>query len=110
MRVSDIELEMKFELPIDRPDKNGCIYTKEAIKKAYKCDNVIGLPIIQYDENHATVPIGFVSDVDIDKSIVTIKGKCYHGGSECGDVKLHKNENGIIVIDEFKLTGLGLTK
>ena len=43
MRTENIEVTFKIPIPVDTPDLNGVIYSKEAIRNAYK--NVKNIPI-----------------------------------------------------------------
>ena len=43
MRTENIEVTFKIPIPVDKPDLNGVIYSKEAIRNAYK--NVKNIPI-----------------------------------------------------------------
>ena len=43
MRSENIEVTFKIPIPVDKPDLNGVIYSKDAIKNAYK--NVKNVPI-----------------------------------------------------------------
>lgn len=46
MRLENIEVTFKKKLPINEPDSNGTMYTKEAIRNAYKeTQSRNGLPI-----------------------------------------------------------------
>ena len=36
MRTENIEVTFKIPIPVDKPDLNGVIYSKEAIRNAYK--------------------------------------------------------------------------
>ena len=43
MRTENIKVTFKIPIPVDKPDLNGVIYSKEAIRNAYK--NVKNVPI-----------------------------------------------------------------
>ena len=43
MRTENIEVTFKIPIPVDKPDLNGVVYSKEAIRNAYK--NVKNIPI-----------------------------------------------------------------
>lgn len=36
MRTENIEVTFKIPIPVDKPDLNGVIYSKQAIRNAYK--------------------------------------------------------------------------
>ena len=48
MRTENIEVKLTIPIPVDRPDKNGVMYTKEAIEKAIN-NFPTNLPIIYKD-------------------------------------------------------------
>jgi hypothetical protein len=41
MRSENIEVTFKIPIPVDKPDLNGVIYSKDAIKNAYKNVNLL---------------------------------------------------------------------
>ena len=43
MRTENIKVTFKIPIPVDKPDLNGFIYSKEAIRNAYK--NIKNIPI-----------------------------------------------------------------
>lgn len=110
MRVSNIKVE--FEIPIkpNEPDLNGNIYTEEAILNSL--ESYKNSPII-IREGDKVIPVGAINEAYIswsEQSCVMCKGNIMFGGTDCNVVKSHKDENGVTVIDEFNITGVGISR
>ena len=110
MRTDNIKVTMTIPIPYDQPDKNGNIYTKEAVEKAV--NNLHKpLPIIFRDESEEKV-IGTTTDDshiatwDYENQVcnLTVNGEVFFGGAE-GIVTAN---NGKIV--DFEIVGFGLSK
>ena len=56
MRAENIKVTFKIPIPVDKPDLNGVIYSKEAIRNAYK--NVKDIPIEMPNNDGQFFPIG----------------------------------------------------
>lgn len=84
MRTEDVQVSFKFQARAGEPDKNGNIYTEEAISKA--CENACGLPIIQLDDHDERVLIGVANRVWYDGEYINVDGIAWHGGT-CENVK-----------------------
>lgn len=56
MRIENIEVTFKIPIPVGKPDLNGVIYSKEAIRNAYK--NVKNIPIEMPNNDGQFLPIG----------------------------------------------------
>jgi hypothetical protein len=81
MQLKDIGIDLWFLAPIREKDKNGMLYTEEAIKKA--CEDARGVPITAYNKNGEEVVIGFTDYVeysDQDKGF-KVCGHLWHGGT-----------------------------
>lgn len=63
MRTENIKIKFEIPLKVDRPDLNGIIYTKEAIKNAFK--NVKDVPIGIYNDEGYFIPIGVSQEVEL---------------------------------------------
>ena len=109
MRCSNIGVKFTVPMPVDRPDGNGNIYTKEAIENAI--DTYKGLPIID-KTGETDVAVGVVFDATYEEStnITEVYGLLWHGGTDCNVIQSHKDEDGELVIDEFKVSAFGITK
>lgn len=63
MRTENIEVTFKIPIPVDKPDLNGVIYSKEAIRNAYK--NVKNIPIEMPNNDGEFFPIGVAQEVEL---------------------------------------------
>ena len=106
MRTENIEVTFKIPIPVDKPDLNGVIYSKEAIRNAYK--NVKDVPIEIPCSDGELFPIGGAQEVELieDKNgmYITGVGLVWHGGTE---------ENVEMVNDKvisFYVRGVGISK
>ena len=84
MRTEQVLVSFKFLAKAGEPDKNGNIYTEEAISKA--CDGASGSPIIQFDEHGGRTPIGVANRVWYEDGYINVDGVAWHGGT-CENVK-----------------------
>lgn len=112
MIVENTNVKLTFSIPIDKPDKNGTIYTKEAISNALN-NLQTNLPIIcEYMENEERI-IGITTgtshivtwDFDNQTCNVTIDGVIFQGGIE---TVLNKIKGRKII--DFRISGFGLTR
>ena len=109
MRLDNIKVTFKSKLPINKPDGNGVMYTREAIIKAYEeVRNRGSLPIEFPNDEGEFVPIGIAQELKLieeDGSMyVTGCGLIYHGGTE-ENVKMENNTVGM-----FSITGIGVAR
>lgn len=110
MRTSNIKVE--FAIPIDpnKPDLNGNIYTEEAILNSL--ESYKNTPIIIRESNDAILPVGVINEAYVfwsEQPYVVCKGNIMFGGTDCDVIKSYTDENGVIVIDEFNITGVGIS-
>lgn len=98
-----IEIIMKIPFPISEPDRNGTIYTKEAIEKAVQ-EFDGGAPLMMIKNEIGTV-IGHIEKLELsDNYEVTAHGICYFGGTcEEGDVK----DN---TVTDFRFLSFGISE
>lgn len=99
MRCENIEVTFKVPMPIDRPDKNGVMYSKEAIDKAI--ENMINAPIVQHDANdfEKTTVLGVVTDAKRKGDYAIIDGCLWFGGT-CESVVMDENN----VVTSFEVS------
>lgn len=110
MRTDNIKVTITIPILYDQPDKNGNIYTKEAVEKAI--NNLHKhLPIIFRDESEekvigTTTGDSHIATWDSENQVcnLTVDGKIFFGGAE-GIVTAN---NGKIV--DFEIVGIGLSK
>ena len=110
MRTENIKVAITIPIPYNKPDKNGNIYTEEAVEKAV--NNLRkNLPIIFRDESEekvigATTGDSHIATRHFENQVckLTVDGEVFFGGTECTvDIK-----DGIIT--DFTITGIGLSK
>lgn len=61
MRTDNINITMKMPLPVNNPDRNGVMYSKEALQKAFKDAN--GKPLEVLLNNGSRAVIGAIQDI-----------------------------------------------
>lgn len=106
MRSENIKVTFKIPIPVDKPDLNGFIYSKEAIRNAYK--NIKNIPIEIPNNDGEFLPIGVAQEVELiedeDSMYVTGVGLIWHGGTdESVEIKVGK-------VTSFKVNGIGIAK
>lgn len=110
MRTENIKVAITIPIPYNKPDKNGNIYTEEAVEKAV--NNLRkNLPIIFRDESGkkvigTTTGDSHIVTWDFENQVckLTVDGEVFFGGTEC-TVGI---DNGKIV--NFKIVEIGLSK
>ncbi len=106
MRTENIEVTFKIPIPVDKPDLNGAIYSKEAIRNAYK--NVKDIPIEMPNNDGEFFTIGVAQEVELieDKNgmYITGVGLVWHGGTE-ESVEIKDGK-----VTSFKVNGIGIAK
>lgn len=106
MRTENIEVTFKIPIPVDTPNLNGVIYSKEAIRNAYK--NVKDVPIKIPNNDGEFFPIGVAQEVELieDKNdmYITGVGLVWHGGTE-ESVEIKDGK-----VTSFKVNGIGIAK
>lgn len=106
MRAENIKVTFKIPIPADKPDLNGVIYSKEAIKNAYK--NVKNIPIEIPNDKCKFLPIGVCQEAELieDENGMHIKGVgiIWHGDTE-ENVCIEENK-----VTSFNVAGIGFAK
>lgn len=113
MRVENTKIKLTIPIPFDKPDKNGVMYTKEAVEKAV--NSLRGnLPII-YMGNVKEMDgvVGVTSNIhhmpiwDFENQVcnMTIDGVVFYGGAE-----LIVNEIEDDKVTDFDIVSIGLSK
>lgn len=106
MRTENIKVTFTIPIPVDKPDLNGVIYSKEAIRNAYK--NVKDIPIEIPCSDGQFLSIGVAQEVELveDKNGMHIAGVglIWHGGTdESVEIKDGK-------VTSLKVNGIGIAK
>lgn len=106
MRTENIKVTFKIPIPVDKRDLNGVIYSKEAIKNAYK--NVKDIPIEIPCSDGQFLSIGVAKEVELiedeDGMYVTGVGLVWHGGTE--EIVEMVNDK----VTSFHVCGVGISK
>ena len=106
MRSENIEVTFKIPIPVDKPDLNGMIYSKEAIRNAYK--NIKNIPIEIPNNDGEFLPIGVAQEVELieneDGMYITGVGLVWHGGTE-ESVEIVNDK-----VTSFHVRGIGISK
>lgn len=114
MRTDNVKVKITIPIPINKPDKNGIIYTEDAITNALR-NLHINIPIV-FRDNDSEANECIIGDTTGTCHIVTydnvnqvynltVDGNLYFGGLEC---IVSKSENK--VIQDFEITGIGISK
>lgn len=112
MRTENMNVKLTIPIQIEKPDKNGNVYTKEAIENAFNNLHT-NLPIFYRDNENEEKVIGVTTGTshivtwDFENQVckVTIDGVVFYGGTECivNEIKEGK-------VTDFRVTGVGLSK
>lgn len=114
MRLENLKVELALIIPFGRPDKNGIVYSKEAVKKAVSSFSG-NLPIIYRgnDADREGVVIGntvgetcsTLWDNEHQVCEVIVNGNVYYGGTEC---IVNEIKDGVVT--DFNIISVGLSK
>ena len=111
MKDEMTKVKLTIHIPFDRPNKNGTVFTKEAIENAIS-NFSINTPIIYKDKEsrYQDKVIGFVTDNistwDYENQVcrMTLDGAVFHSGA---NIIINKIEDGKIF--DFRIESIGLT-
>lgn len=113
MRTENIKVELIIPIPIDKQDKNGIVYTKDAIENAV--NNLRkNIPIIYADNEDNKKVVGVTTDKshivtwDYENQVcnMTVDGVIFYGGAEIIVNDIDENYK----ISDFEIISIGLTK
>ena len=104
------KVEFTITIPVNKQNKQGIIFTKEAVEKAfYNLDN--NLPIVSYDEKNNGKVIGttgesFIVTWDSDNQAykLTVNGILFNGNPI---IRIDEHEGNKIL--DFRIENIGLT-
>lgn len=111
MITENTNVKLTFSIPVDRPDKNGVVYTKEAVSNAL--NNLrTNIPIVYGDIETCERAIGVTTGTshivtwDSDNQVckLTIDGIIFHSGAE---IIVNEIKDGKVT--DFVISGFGLT-
>lgn len=113
MRVENTKVRLTIPIPIDKPDKNGVVHTKEAVENAVNNLHK-NLPIVYRDNESDEKVIGVTTgnshivtwDFKNQVCNMTIDGVVFYSGAEIIVNKI--DENGSVT--DFDIISIGLSK
>lgn len=106
MRTENINVKLTISFPINQPDKNGTIYTNEAVKKAIMNLDAT-LPILFCDNKQNAIVIGntngWTAGWNHKKGTyeLFIDGNIYYGGTSCIVNEIQGN-----VVKDFRIASI----
>ena len=114
MRLDNLKVQLTLVIPFRTPDKNGIMYSKEAIEKAIS-DFDGKLPILYRDNDSCKGGVVVGNTIGETCSVlwddenqvceVIVNGNLYYGGTEC-----IVNEIRDGVVTDFRITSVGLSR
>ena len=114
MRTENGKISYTMNFPVDRPDVNGVVYTKEAVLNALK-RTPEGLPIVDYSYGDGagriigvttSRPHDIVFDEDSYGFRFTIDGMLFHAET-CENINSRRADG---EIQGFTITSIGITE
>lgn len=114
MREENIKVKVTIPIPFGKPDKNGVMYTEEAVSNAINNLHK-NLPIIYRDNDKeidgvvvgTTTGSSHIAIWDFENQVckVTVDGVVFFGGTECVVNKIKDGK-----VTDFEIVGIGLSK
>lgn len=98
-----------MSIPVERPDLNGVVYSRDAIEKAFTSLRDIPICIMNdYSNEKFVIGHGSIDDIKFDDNngecIVSIDGLLYFGGTCCTVERMENN-----VISEYIIDAVGFS-
>lgn len=114
MRLDNIKVQFAFNIPFGRPDKNGVMYSREAIEKAV--DDYKGkLPILYQDNESCKDGIVIGNTVGETCSVlwddeqqvceIIVNGNIYYGGA---NIFVNDIKDGVVT--DFRIASIGVSR
>ena len=108
MRTDNINITMKMPLPINNPDRNGTMYSKEAFKKGFEGAKNKPLEVLLNDGSRAAIGVikdmSYVEDEFGDYALVN--GRIMYGGT-CEYIEDLEKVSGVITSMTLTSVGIG---
>lgn len=114
MRLDNLKMQLALVIPFGRPDKNGVIYSREAVEKAVNDFNG-KLPILYRDNDSCMDGVVIGNTIGETYSVlwddeqqvceVIVNGNLYYGGTEC---IVNEIKDGVVT--DFRITSIGLSR
>lgn len=102
IRSEYIGVTFKIPVRVDKPDRNGIVYSANAIRKA--CEEFTSSPLEFVDENGTSTTIGTCDNLKFleDVNMVCVDGYVWHGGS-CESVEFLDK-----IVNSMNITSIGI--
>lgn len=112
MKDENVKLKLTIPIPINKPDRNGNVYTEEAVENAI-CNLHKNIPIIYRKSDGYDTVIGsttggaHIVTWDFENQIcnLTVDGVAFNSGVECIINEIQNGE-----VKDFRIVGVGLGK
>lgn len=108
MRTDNINITLKMPLPINNPDRNGVMYSKEAFQKAF--EDAKNKPLEILLNNGSRTPIGVIQDItyieDEFGDYALVNGRIMYGGT-CEYIQDLEKVSGVITSMTLASVGIG---
>ena len=114
MRLDNLKIQLAFTIPFGCSDKNGVIYSREAVEKAISDFNG-KLPILYRDNDSCKDGVVVGNTVgetcsvlwDDERQVceIIVNGNLYYGGTEC---IVNEIKDGVIT--DFRIISVGLSR
>lgn len=110
MRTNNIRVEFEIPVRLNEPDLNGNIYTEEAILNSLS--SYKNVPLVVKSSTGEQDAFGVIDNATYDENLscVVCNGNIMFGGTDCLVSKSHRGENGLLIIDEFTISSVGISK
>lgn len=106
MRTENINLTMKMPLPVNRPNVDGVIYTKQVLTKAFK--DAGDKPFVKINDDGSRTVIGVVHSIEYvedDKGDYgLVSATVFHGGT-CEEMDFRDG-----FVTNMRLSSIGISK
>lgn len=108
MRTDNINITMKMPLPVNNPDRNGTMYSKEAFQKAF--EDAKDKPLEVLLNNGTRAVIGTIQDMsyveDEFGDYALVNGRIMYGGT-CEYIEDLEKVSGVITGMTLASVGIG---
>ncbi len=116
--TQNINLTIKF--PLNLPNKNGTVFTQDAVHNAFAEVKAIPMPIIDYTQDKMGNVVGAATPSAYCETYnsCSISNDCFFFNDTClkeFDMeyminKSHKNQDGTIIIDDFRIMSMSIVE
>lgn len=120
MEVDMQRVTLKLCYPMDKPNKNGTVFTREALRNAFSEAQTKRLPLVDYTQDNKGKIIGVATTLAFYETYddCSISNDCFFFDDtyvqeydiEYMINKSHKDQDGIMVIDDFIIMGMSIVE